>query len=99
MVIDRQVVQAVGQGIDQRALMMTVPWMHHHTCRLVNHQQGFVFVNNVQGNVLCNQPFDPGWMRQDQLNRVQGLDLVAGLDGQTIHQQRTGLDSVLNAVA
>jgi hypothetical protein len=44
---------AVGQHrVDQGAAGVTGPRMHDHPCRLVDHQQDVVLVNDVKGNVF-----------------------------------------------
>ncbi len=49
--------KVVQQGIDQRAAIACVfcragARVHHHPCRLVDHGEVVVFVNDVQGNIF-----------------------------------------------
>ena len=51
-VIVRIVLQMPGDGIDQRAGIISASGMHHQSRRFVHHHQVFVFVHDVEGNVF-----------------------------------------------
>ena len=88
-----------GQGVDQGAVVIAMARMHHHAGGFVHHQHIFVFVNDVQGNVLGQNLEPAALVGHDELHHIAGPYYVVGLDGLVIHQHIAGFDGLLHAAA
>ncbi len=53
------------QGIGQRIIVVFHGRMDGHSCRLVDHQDVFIFINNVQGS------FTGGIFSEDSVSQIQ----------------------------
>ena len=81
----RQVLQMIGQGVDQRPRIVAVAGMDDHAGGLVDDNQVVVFIQNVERNVFGNDFQFAERIGHDDLNPVRGLHLVTRLDGRAVH--------------
>ena len=95
----RQVLQMIGQGIDQRARIVAVAGMDDHAGRLVDDNQVVVFIQNVERNVFGDDFQFAERVGHDDLYPIRGLHLITRLDGRAVHQNVAGVGRRLYAVA
>jgi len=88
-----------GQAIDQSAGEISMAGMNHHAGRFVHHQQHLILVDDVQWQLFRNEDIVPGWCGDQDHHFIHGLHPVIGFDGLAIHQDTTGIGSVLYTVS
>ena len=81
-------------GVGDGAALGRVRRMTDDSHLLVDHQQPVVLVNDVERDVLRNEP--GGWRRwKNKLDRVTGGRLIARLGGQTVDRDQPLFDVAL----
>ena len=53
-IIVRIVLEVIGKGIDERTRVIPMPWVNDQPSRLIHHEQVWVFINNLQWDILGN---------------------------------------------
>lgn len=91
--------KVVDERICQSPVPVALRRMYHHPRRLVDDQQTFVLIDDIQGNILGNDLRIPPWLVHEHLDIVKWLDAIVGLDRFPVHQDGVILDSLLNFVA
>ena len=94
----RQILQMIGQRVDQRSRIVPVTGMHHHAGRLVDDNQVVVFVTDVQRYVFRNDLHFPQRIGHHDRYPIQRFDFITRLDGHAVHQDITGVRRRLNPV-
>ena len=51
-IVLRIVFEVIGKGIEKGARIITVTWVNHQTCWLIDHYKVRVFVENAEMNIL-----------------------------------------------
>ena len=87
-----------GDGIHQGSVKVAASWMHHHTCRFVNHHQVVILINHFQWDIL-------GFYRGIVMGPIkhQGDDiarthLIVALYRFFVHMDKPCIGSLLDAV-
>ena len=62
-------------------LIVTMPGMNDKAGRFINNEQVFVFVNDIEGDILRRDGEVMGFMVQQHLDDITWFDAVVGGDG------------------
>ena len=87
------------KGIHQGAVVVAVAGMHTHAGGLIHHQQRFVFIHDVERNVLRNDFVFVAWSVHHHGNDFAGVHAIVRLHRASVHAYALGFGSILNAVA
>ena len=93
------VLEVPCKGVDQRAIVIAVAWVHAHAGRLVHHQQGIVFLHDVDGDVLCYNLIFVAWAVHHHGDDFAGVHAVVRLHGLAVHANTLRFGCVLNTVS
>ena len=95
----RIVFQMPSHGIDQSAIEITAPRMHHHASRLVDNHQAVVFIHHIQGDIFCFYSGIERRMVQPYGHNVQRFDPITTFHRPVIDLYETSLCRLLDSVA
>ena len=98
-VVVRVVLEVIGQGIDQRPRIVAMPRMDDEARGLIDHQEVFVLVDDVQGDILWDDLQLAARTAQLERDDLEGLDAVVGLDGAIPDEDIASLQRLLDAAA
>ena len=98
-VVCRQVAQVPGNGIDQRAVIVAAPWVHHHARRLVDHHQFIVFIHDVERDIFGVYAIVVVRTVEHQRDHIPRPHLVAALHRTVVHMHKARIRCTLNTVA
>ncbi|MPM73395.1 hypothetical protein SDC9_120375 [bioreactor metagenome] len=93
------VLQVKCYRVNQCACVISVPGMHYHAGWFVDNHQVVVFINNIEGNILReNLQFPPRTIHHNS-DDIQWFNLVARFYGDPVHQNTSGIGSLLDPVS
>ena len=98
-VIVRIVFQMPGDGIDQRAGIISASGMHHQSRRFVHHHQVFVFVHDVEGNVFRDDFIFIFRPVQENDDFIERFHFIAAFHRPAVYEDELLLGSPLQPVA
>ena len=90
--------QIVGQGIDERPVVVPVSRMDHHSGGFVHDQHVLVLIDDIQGNVLGKDFHAPALVGHHELDDVAGADDGIGLRRLVVHEDIAQFDGLLDPV-
>ena len=86
-------------GIDERTVEVAGTGMYHEACRLVDHHQHIVLIDNIEWYVLRNDGVVVSWTVEHQRYHIARPDLVVALHGLAVDMYEARIGSRLYAVA
>ena len=98
-VVVRVVLEVIGQGVDQRPRIVAMPGMDDEASRLIDHQEVFVLVDDIQGDILGDDLQLAARTAELEGDDLEGLDAVVGLDGSIPDEDIATLQRLLNTAA
>ena len=88
----------IGEGIDERAVVVTESRVHHHAGRLVDDDEVIVLVHDVERDVLGDNLEIAGRTGQQDGNDIVGVYAVVRLLRLPVHKDTIGFGGFLYAV-
>ena len=98
-IVGRYVTQMPGNGIHQRAMIISAPRMYYQSCGLVDDHQIIILVNNVQRNIFGNNIVVVAWTVHHDGQHVERLYLVAAFYRLAVCHDKPCVGRRLNTVA
>ena len=93
------VLKVIGEGVDQRAGVIAMSWMHHQPCRFVHHQQLVVLINYIKWYVFGNNLVFIARTVHHYAYVVAGFYAIVRLHRAAVHSDAFCFGSLLNSVA
>ena len=98
-VVVRVILEVIGQGIDQCPRIVAMPGMDDEARGLIDHQEVFVLVDDVQRDILGDDLQLTARTAQLERDDLEGLNAVVGLDGAVADEDIAALQRLLDAAA
>ena len=95
----RIILEMIGQGIDQGAMIIAATRVNHQTCRLVDHEQVIVLIDDVERNIFGQDFKHMTRSIHHHRHHITRLYLVAALLWLAIDMDISVVGCTLNTVA